>query len=367
MSVRGGPGQRDATHGFGIVGTGTIGAFHAAAIAMVPNARLVAATDVIADRAGGFAAEHGCAAEPSLDALLSRSDVDMVSVCVPSGQHADVGIPAARAGKNLVIEKPIDVSLAAADRLIEAAAAAGVTVTVISQHRFAPGLAELHRLIRAGALGRLLLGQASTKWYRGQEYYDSAGWRGTWAMDGGALMNQGIHYADLLAWCMGPVAEVSAVTVTQAHAMEAEDCALAAIRFGSGAVGTITASTAVFPGFAQRLEVSGTDGTVIIEDDAIIYRGLRGERPAPGRAGSAVGTGVTVPAVAASAAGLDAAGHAAQIADLIAAVDERREPLVTGADARATLELVCAVYQSAREGQPVTFPVHLHQPGPSAR
>ena len=166
---------------------------------------------------------------------------------------------------------------------------------------------------------------------------------------------------------MGPVAEVSAVTLTQAHAMEAEDCALAIVRFGSGAVGTITASTAVFPGFAQRLEISGTDGTVIIEDDAIIYRGLRGEVPAPGRAGSAVGTGVTIPAVAASAAGLDAAGHAAQIADLIAAVDEGREPLVTGADARATLELVCAVYQSAREGRPVTIPVHQRQPGPSAR
>jgi UDP-N-acetyl-2-amino-2-deoxyglucuronate dehydrogenase len=367
MSERGGAGRGGAAHGFGIVGTGTIGVFHADAIANVPNARLVAATDVSADRAESFAAAHGCAAEPSLDALLSRSDVDMVSVCVPSGRHADVGIAAARAGKNLVIEKPIDVSLAAADRLIEAAEAAGVTVTVISQHRFDPGLAELRRLIRAGALGRLLLGQASTKWYRGQDYYDSAGWRGTWAMDGGALMNQGIHYADLLAWCMGPVAEVSAVTVTQAHAMEAEDCALAIVRFGSGAVGTITASTAVFPGFAQRLEVSGTDGTVIIEDDAIIYRGLRGELPAPGRAGSAVGTGVTIPAVAASAASLDAAGHTAQIADLIAAVDEGREPLVTSADARATLELVCAVYQSAREGRPVALPVHQRQPGLSAR
>ena len=150
MSERGGAG-----HGFGIVGTGTIGAFHAAAIATVPNARLAAATDVIPDRAESFAVAHGCAAEPSLDALLGRTDVDMVSVCVPSGRHADVGIAAARAGKNLVIEKPIDVSLAAADRLIEAAEAAGVTVTVISQHRFDPGLAELRRLIRAGARGRL--------------------------------------------------------------------------------------------------------------------------------------------------------------------------------------------------------------------
>ena len=170
-------------------------------------------------------------------------------------------------------------------------------MTVISQHRFDPGLIELRRLIDDGALGRLLLGQAATKWYRSQSYYDSAAWRGTWSLDGGALMNQGIHYADLLRWCMGPVAEVHAVTATQAHDMEAEDCALAIVRFASGAVGTITASTAVFPGFAQRLEISGTDGTVIIEDSVITYRGFRGELPDQGMTGSSVLTGATVPAV----------------------------------------------------------------------
>ena len=357
MSGPGGPARRVAAHGFGIVGTGTIGAFHASAIAMVPNARLVAATDGIPARAQDFAAEHGCAAEPSLDALLRRDDIDVVAVCVPSGLHAEVGIRAAAAGKHLVIEKPIDVRLDAADRLTETAKAAGIVMTVISQHRFDPGLIELRRLIDDGALGRLLLGQATTKWYRGQAYYDSAAWRGTWAMDGGALMNQGIHYADLLAWCMGPAAEVTAITARQAHEMEAEDCALAIVRFGSGAVGTITASTAVVPGFAQRLEISGTEGTVIVEDGAVIYRGFRGDLGGRELAGS-VTTGVTVPAVAASAAGLDAAPHAAQIADLLAAIDEGREPLVTAADARTTLELVCAVYQSAREGRPVILPAY---------
>jgi len=356
MSVPGGPARRGAKHGFGIVGTGTIGALHASAIAMVPNARLVAATDAVPGRARGFAAGYGCAAEPSLDALLGRDDIDVVAVCVPSGLHAEVGIRAAAAGKHLVIEKPIDVRLDAAGRLAEAAKAAGIVITVISQHRFDPGLIELRRLIDDGALGRLLLGQATTKWYRGQAYYDSAAWRGTWAMDGGALMNQGVHYADLLAWCMGPAAEVTAVTARQVHDMEAEDCALAIVRFSSGAVGTITASTAVVPGFAQRLEISGTEGTVIVEDGAVIYRGFRSELGGQERTGARVSTGVTVPAVAASAAGLDAAAHAAQIADLLAAIDEGREPLVTAADARATLELVCAVYQSAREGRPVTLP-----------
>ncbi|HEY2693608.1 MAG TPA: Gfo/Idh/MocA family oxidoreductase [Streptosporangiaceae bacterium] len=357
MSEHGGTGPGPGQHGLGIVGGGVIGAFHAQAAAMVPGARLVAVTDVLPDRAKAFAAEHGCPAESSLGDLLRRGDIDVVSVCVPSGLHAEVGIQVAAAGKHLVIEKPIDVSLDAADRLIGAAKSAGITMTVISQHRFDPGLIELRRLIDDGALGRLLLGQAATKWYRSQSYYDSAAWRGTWSLDGGALMNQGIHYADLLCWCMGPVAEVTAVTATQAHDMEAEDCALAIVRFASGAVGTLTASTAVFPGFAQRLEVSGTGGTVIIEDSVITYRGFRDELPDQGMTGSSVLTGATVPAVAASAADLEVAAHAAQFADLLAALDEGREPQVTAADGRATLELVCAVYESARQGWPVALPM----------
>ena len=235
------------TRGFGIVGAGVIAAMHADAIATLPGARLVAVTDVAAGAATAFAAARGGAAEPDLDALLARDDVDVVCVCVPSGLHAEVGVRAAKAGKHLVVEKPIDVTLEAADRLIEAARTAGVALTVISQHRFDPGLIELKRLIGEGALGRLVLGEASTKWYRTQAYYDSAGWRGSWAMDGGSLMNQGVHYVDLLRWCMGPVTEVTAVCTTQAHQIEAEDTALAIVRFGSGAVGTILSSTAALP------------------------------------------------------------------------------------------------------------------------
>lgn len=244
--------------GFGIVGTGAIAAVHADAIAMLPDARLAAVTDVAAGAAAAFAAARGCPAEPDLGALLARRDVEVVCVCVPSGLHAAVGVQAAQAGKHLVVEKPIDVSLEAADRLIAAARAAGVALTVISQHRFDPGLAELKGLLAGGALGRLVLGEASTKWYRTQEYYDSAAWRGTRAMDGGSLLNQGIHYVDLLRWCLGPPAYLTAVCTTQAHQIEAEDTALAIVAFASGAVGTILSSTAAFPGFPQRLEITGT-------------------------------------------------------------------------------------------------------------
>src|SRR6202012_5335922 len=333
---------RMSEYGFGVVGAGVIGAFHAAAIAMVPDARLVAATDGDPGRGEAFAGRHGCVAAPDLDALTGRDDVDVVAVCLPSGLHAEVGVRAAQAGKHLVVEKPIDVSLDAAGRLVEAAAG-GIPATVISQHRFDPGLIELRRLIEDGALGRLLLGQASTKWWRGQEYYDSAGWRGTWAMDGGALMNQGIHYADLLCWCLGPVAEVSAVTVTQAHDMEAEDCALATVRFTSGAVGTITATTSVVPGFPERLEISGTDGSAVVEDGVVVYREIRDQTngtAAAGEAGGAGGAGVRAAgggSAAANAADLGVRAHAAQLADFVAAIEEGREPAVTAADARATL------------------------------
>jgi predicted dehydrogenase len=349
-----GPGST-RRHGFGIAGAGVIAAMHAEAIAMLPAARLVAVTDVVPERARAFAETHGCAAEPDLSALLARADVDVVSVCVPSGLHAEVGTQAAAAGKHLVIEKPIDTTLAAADRLIGAARAAGVVMTVVAQHRFDPGLAELRGLLDAGALGRLVLGEASTKWYRSQAYYDSAAWRGTWALDGGSLMNQGIHYVDLLLWAMGPAAEVTALTATQAHEVEVEDVALALLRFCSGAVGTIVASTAVFPGFAQRLEITGTSGTVAIEDGQVVRRDIRGEesRPAAPR-GAAVQGGS---AAAANPAGLAPASHAAQIADLLGAIDAGRQPSVTAESGRAALEVVCAVYQSAREGRRIALPM----------
>jgi UDP-N-acetyl-2-amino-2-deoxyglucuronate dehydrogenase len=342
------------TRGFGIVGTGVIAAIHADAIALLsktgrPDARLVAVTDVAAGAAAAFAAARGCPAEPDLGALLARSDVEVVCVCVPSGLHAQIGVQAAKAGKHLVVEKPIDVSLEAADRLIDAARAAGVALTVISQHRFDAGLVELKRLLEEGALGRLVLGEASTKWYRTQAYYDSAAWRGTYAMDGGSLMNQGVHYVDLLRWCMGPPAEVTAVCTTQAHQIEVEDTSLAIVRFASGAVGTILSSTAAFPGFPQRLEITGSGGTVSVEDGRIVRRALTVD---PGPAVTSEGP---VRSAAADPAAVDVASHAAQLADLLDAVDTGREPAVSGQSGRDTLEIVLAVYESSRTGRPVTL------------
>jgi predicted dehydrogenase len=337
-----------------------IGPRHAEVADALPNARFVACTDIIPERAKALAEAHGGDFEPDLEALLSREDVDVVSVCVPSGLHAEVGVPAAEAGKHLVVEKPIDISLSAADRLVEAVKKAGVKMTVISQHRFDPGLVELRQLLDAGRLGRLVLGDARVKWYRTQAYYDSGDWRGTWALDGGgALMNQGVHYTDLLRWCMGPVDEVMALTATQAHKMETEDLALAVVRFSSGALGALEASTAVFPGFRERLEISGTEGTVVVEDGRIVVREFVSEHGDVGLYGARLGgegqdaatSGASNPAAITNDA------HASQISDLLAAIDEGREPLMTGEEARNAVELVLAVYESARCRGPVSLPL----------
>jgi len=348
-------------YGFGVVGCGVIGPRHAQVASALPNARFVACTDLVAERAKALAEAEGGEAEPNLEALLSRNDVDVVSVCVPSGLHAEVGVAAAEAGKHLVVEKPIEISLAAADRLIEAVKRAGVTMTVISQHRFDSGVVELHKLLSQGALGRLVLGDARVKWYRTQAYYDSGDWRGTWALDGGgALMNQGVHYTDLLRWCMGPVSEVMAITETAAHKMETEDLALALVRFQSGALGSLEATTAAFPGFKERLEISGTEGTVVVEDGRIVVKELLKDHGEVGLYGARVASEAPVAAPGSSSGGSDPAAisndsHARQVADLLAAVDEGRQPLVTGEEARAALELVLAVYESARRHGPVSL------------
>jgi UDP-N-acetyl-2-amino-2-deoxyglucuronate dehydrogenase len=253
------------------------------------------------------------------------------------------------------VEKPIDITVAAADRLLEAADSAGVLLTVISQHRFDAGPRRLRELVDQGRLGRLTLGDAVIKWYRSQAYYDSGDWRGTWALDGGgALMNQGVHYVDLLCWIMGPVKEVTSLCVTQAHAIEVEDTALALVRFTSGAVGLLQASTAVYPGLPERLEISGTRGSVIIEAGDLKLAALADEQGDVGAYGRAPGPSApAAPQAAADPAAITAAAHQAQLADFLGALDSGGRPLVTGQQARESVAVIRAVYDSARLGRPV--------------
>jgi UDP-N-acetyl-2-amino-2-deoxyglucuronate dehydrogenase len=242
--------------------------------------------------------------------------------------------------------------VAAADRLLDAAESAGVLLTVISQHRFDAGLQRLRELVEEGRLGRLILGDAIIKWYRSQDYYESGDWRGTWTLErGGALMNQGVHYVDLLCWIMGPVQEVTALCATQAHTIEVEDVALALLRFRSGAVGLLQATTAAYPGFPERLEISGTAGSV--EAGELRMTELvreKGELSAyGGRPGTSVPAGA---AAAADPAAVADQAHQAQLADFLAALDSDGTPLATGEQARANVAIIRAIYDSARSGRP---------------
>jgi predicted dehydrogenase len=320
--------------GLGLVGCGVIAETYAAALAGLDDARLVAVTDSDMGQGQRFAAAHGVPYDPALEGFVA---VDVVCVCVPSGLHAEVGLAAARAGKHLVVEKPIDVTRDAARRLIDAAAAAGTSLNVISQQRYNPGVRRAKVLLDEGALGRPLVVYASVPWHRSQAYYDSAAWRGTWRLDGGgAFMNQGVHYADLLCWLFGRPEVTAATCATLSHDIEVEDIALALLSFPGGAVGMLEASTTAYPGRAAVLRVNGSRGTLVLEDGALVRLEIESHEPVVGAGEYGA---LTTPD-----------GHRAQLADILSALRDGRPPPVSGEDGYRALELVLDVYRSAGWG-----------------
>jgi predicted dehydrogenase len=329
--------------GFGIVGVGMAARFHARAIAEARGARLVAICRGDASRADEAAAELGVPCEASLEALLERPDVDAVCLCTPSGLHGEQTLAAARAAKHVLVEKPMALRLADADAMIAACRSAEVRLGVALQRRTDPASRALHDAIRAGELGRLVMGTATVPYFRPQSYYDSAPWRGTWALDGGgALMNQGIHLVDLLLWLMGGEAEVvGAAGATAQHEVEVEDCVVAAVRFSGGAHGTILATTAAAPGFPHRIEVYGSRGGAQFEGETLIRWEGEGPRIRPRvHAPVAAGSG-------ASPTGIGNRGHTLLLQDFVAAIREGRDPLVDGVEGRRSLALVLAIYEAA--------------------
>jgi UDP-N-acetyl-2-amino-2-deoxyglucuronate dehydrogenase len=323
--------------GFGLVGCGVIAETYAAAIRDLDGARLVAVTDVLDERAERFASEHSTANAGSLDKLLATPEVQVVCICAPSGLHAEIGLAAAEAGRHVVVEKPIDISLDAARRLIEGARASEVSLSVISQQRYNPGVQRAKALLDQGRLGRLLEIWASVPWYRSPAYYQSGEWRGTWAVDGGgAFMNQGVHHADLLCWLCGPPQVVAAQCATLNHDIEVEDVAQALLRFENGALGILEATTVAYPGFETELRISGTRGTIVLQNGALVAGGLEdlGEDETLARAKA-----LKMPD-----------GHRAQLADIVRAINEGAEPSVTGEDGYRALKFVLDVYEAAGWG-----------------
>jgi len=297
-------------------------------------------------KAEAMAARFGGRAFARYEDFLAHRPLDLVVIGSPSGLHAEQGIAAAERGLHVLVEKPIDVTTARAAALVAATEKAGVKLGVLFQDRRKPGLARLREFLAGGGLGRVLLASARVKWHRPPEYYSGSRWRGTKALDGGAaLVNQGIHTVDLLLWLLGPVARVQALTATRLHAIEGEDVALALLRFASGAVATLEATMVAFPGYPRRVEISGTEGTVVVEGDQVVAADLR--TPAPGLL-----SGNTDGAASASTAAVsDAIPHRRMVEDFVRAVTTGGTPACDGREGLRSLALVEAVYAAAgREG-----------------
>ncbi len=343
-------------YGFGVIGAGMIGAFHAEAIKQLPNAKLVAVCDQASGLADQFGQRSGCEAMCDLEAFLTRKDIDVVTVATPSGTHADIAIAAARHGKHCITEKPIDIRLDKIDAAIEAHAKAGTCMGGIFNGRFLPTARLLKKAVEEGRFGRMTFGMAYGPWWRDQEYYDKGGWRGTWKLDGGgAFMNQGIHTVDLLQWLMGPVKSVKANAATLAHErIEVEDTAAAVLEFASGALGVMACTTSMWPGHFRTVEISGTAGTVAMADQNFFFWQFREERPQDQEIREKY---LQFPAVSVGAAnpsaGMTADGHRDNFASFLAALDAGKSPEIDGPEARKAVAIILAIYESARTGKPV--------------
>jgi UDP-N-acetyl-2-amino-2-deoxyglucuronate dehydrogenase len=335
----------------GIIGSGNISGTHARAASATPGVTVAAVYGRSAERVERLANEHGARGYTDLDRFLQHRPMDIVAIGTPSGLHATHGIAAAERGLHVLVEKPIDVTVARANTLVAAADANHVKLGVFFQDRFAPGVRALKGLMDDGTLGRPILASARVKWFRPPEYYAASSWRGTRALDGGgALMNQGVHTVDLLLWLLGPVRRVFARTAAGLHRIEVEDTAVAVIEFESGALATLEATTAAFPGYPRRIELSGTNGTAIIEDDRLVATGFRSATPGtqePTRSDTSAPINVSSPVVA------DVSGHRAVIEDFIQAIADNRAPGCDGREGVRSVALVEAVYDSARRGVPV--------------
>jgi UDP-N-acetyl-2-amino-2-deoxyglucuronate dehydrogenase len=333
----------------GLVGSGNISETHARAALEAEDVELTAHWGRNADASARLADRYGGRAFRTVEELLAHRPLDAVIIGTPTGVHAEQAIAAARHGLHVLVEKPLEVSTTRIDEVLSECARADVTLGVIFQDRTAPDLVWLKGIIDEGGMGAPLLASASVRWYRPPEYYAGSRWRGTRALDGGgALMNQGIHTVDLLLWLCGPVAHVSARAATVLHDIEVEDTVVATLEFSSGALGTLEVTTAAFPGLPRRLELTGTEGTIVVEGDRVSNVALRTppKVPPPKHAGNA-NASASSPVVS------DIQGHRRVLEDFVSAVRERRAPRCDGAEGRRSVELIEAIYRSADTGASV--------------
>ena len=341
--------------GFGIIGAGMIAELHAKIIKSLDNTELIGFYDTNYESAKKRADQFGCRAYESFEDFLADASIEAVTIATPSGIHSKVAIPAAKAGKHILCEKPLEITLEKADAIINACDENHVLLSPVFQTRFTRPVQLVREAMHSGRFGRMVLASAQMRWFRTASYYSGSSWRGTWKMDGGgALMNQAIHMIDLLIYINGAPEEVFAFAGTLTHSIEVEDNLCAAVKYRNGSFGTIEVSTSCAPGFPRRLEFSGSEGTVAFEEDKITRWEFAHPIPQDeeilnelsGKANAAGGS---------SPMNISIDGHASQISDLANAVMNGRRPFLDGREGRRAIELITGIYESAQTGKPYYF------------
>ena len=330
----------------GLLGGGNISDTHARAARGVPGVEIAAVYGANREKSQRLASLYGGVLYDDLDAFLDHRPLDIVAIGSPSGLHAEQAIAAIRRGLHVLSEKPLDVTTARIDRVIEAADRAGVKVGVFFQDRLKPDIAEMKSMIESGKLGKPIFASGRVRWFRPPEYYAASKWRGTWTLDGGgALMNQAVHTVDLLQWLFGPVKCVAARTGTLLHNIQVEDTAAAVLEFENAALGVIEATTSSYPGYARKLDVSGSAGTLILEGDKLVGVDLKSAaRPA-------AAAQEPPPENAASATVSDSVPHQRIFEDFIHAIRTGRAPACDAREARPSVAIIEAIYRSAKSGK----------------
>jgi len=338
----------------GIIGAGNISDTHARAAVEIDGVEITAVYGNNRDKAARLAQLYDAAVYEDLRSFLEHKPLDVVMIGSPSGLHAEQGMAAARRGFHVLVEKPIDITTAQADLLINECNRTRVKLGVCFQDRVAPDVLKLKQLVDAGRLGKPILVSGRVKWYRPPEYYRDSRWRGTYELDGGgALMNQGVHTVDLLLLLMGDVLRVNAKAITALHHIEVEDTVVATLEFANGAIGTLEVGTSVYPGYPRRVELTGSEGTIILQDNNIIAADLRNPvedivSPQSARE-EANNVRATSPVLS------DVSGHRRILEDFLRAIETDSKPVCDGYEGRRSVELVQAIYESSRSGESVTL------------
>lgn len=332
---------------FGVIGAGLIADFHAKAISDLPNAKLIGVCDNIAQKANALAEKYGCKSFTNYEKMLAESDIDILTIATPSGFHMEPVIAAAKAGKHVICEKPLEITLERIDAMIEAHKKAGTHLGCVFQNRFTDAMIHLRQAISQGRFGTVTYAGAYVPWWRNDEYYKNS-WRGTWKMDGGgALMNQSIHMIDMLCNLMGPVESLKAFTATLAHDIETEDTAVAVLKFKNKALGIIYGTSASYPGQLKRFEISGTKGTVIYLEDSFSVWQFAEEKPEDIEIREKFAKISGLGGVA-NPANIKHEGHTKNFAAFLEALQDGGKFALDGSEGRKAVELILKIYDSAK-------------------